>query len=84
MSYISYLSYVCLCMLYKLYELFKLYELCKIEWVGDISEFDDIFIKSYNDENDEEYFFEDDAQYPKKLHDLHNNLPKSRKACGKI
>ena len=71
-------------MLHKLYELFKLYELCKIDLVGDICEFDDIFIKSYNDESDEEYFFEDHAQYPKKQHDLHNNLPKSPKVCGKI
>ena len=28
----------------------------------------------YNEETDEEYFLEVDAQYPEKLHDLHNDL----------
>ena len=49
------------------------------EWVEDTSQFNEDFIKSYNEENDEEYFFEVDVQYSEKLHDLHNDfifLPK--------
>ena len=45
------------------------------EWVEDISEFDESFIKSYNAENDERYFLEVDVKYPEKLHNLHNDLP---------
>ena len=42
--------------------------------VEDISRFIEDFIKSYNDESDEEYFVENDVQYPKNLHNLHINL----------
>ena len=45
------------------------------EWVEDISQFYEIFIKSYNEESDKGYFHEVDVQYPEKLHDLHNELP---------
>ena len=44
------------------------------KWVEDISEFNEDFIKSYNDENDEGYFLEVDSQYPKNLHNFHNDL----------
>ena len=33
------------------------------------------FIKNYNEQSDEGYFFENDAQYLEKLHELNNNLP---------
>ena len=33
------------------------------------------FIKNYNEERDEGYFFEVDAQYPEKLHKVHNEIP---------
>ena len=40
------------------------------------SQFITDFIKSCNGDSDEGYFFEKgDAQYPKKLHDLYNDLP---------
>ena len=42
------------------------------EWVEDISEFNENFIKIYNEERDEEYFLEVDVQYPEKLHKLQN------------
>ena len=45
-----------------------------IKWVEDISEFDESFIKSYN-ESDEAYLFEKDIQYLEELHKLHDDLP---------
>ena len=42
--------------------------------VGDISEFKEDFIKSYNNENYEEYILEVDVQYPEILHNPHNDL----------
>ena len=43
--------------------------------VDEVSQFDEKFIKSYNEESDEEYFCEVDVQYHNKLHNLHNDLP---------
>ena len=40
------------------------------EWAEDTSQFNENFIKSYNDESDEGYFL----QYPERLHDLYNDL----------
>ena len=45
------------------------------EWIKDTSQFNEDFIKNYNEESDEGYFFEVDVQYPEKLHELHNDLP---------
>ena len=41
----------------------------KFEWIEEKN------IKNYNEEHDERCFLEVDVQYPKKLHELHNNLP---------
>ena len=41
----------------------------------DTSQFNEGFIKNYNEESDEGYFLEVDVQCPEKLHDLHNDLP---------
>ena len=58
------------------------------QWT-DISQFNEYFIKDYNEESDEVYFFEIDVQYHERLLELHNSLPflpeknedwKSRKA----
>ena len=38
-------------------------------------QFDEHFIKNYNEESDEGYFLEVDVQYLEKLHELHNDLP---------
>ena len=40
----------------------------KFEWIEDTSQFNEDFIKIYNDKSDEWYFFEVDVQYPQKLH----------------
>ena len=45
------------------------------EWIKDTSQFNEDFIKNYNEESDEGYFLEVDVQYLKKLHELHNDLP---------
>ena len=47
----------------------------KFERIEDTSQFNEDFIKSYNEESDERYFFENDVQYPEILHDLYNDLP---------
>ena len=45
------------------------------EWIKDTSQFNKDFIKNYNEESEEGYFFEIHVRYPEKLHELHNNLP---------
>ena len=45
------------------------------EWIRDISQFNEDFIKNYFKESDEEYFLKVDVQYPEKLLDLYNDLP---------
>ena len=44
------------------------------KWVASTSQFNEDFIKNYNEDNDEGYFLEVSCQYPEKLHDLHNDL----------
>ena len=39
------------------------------------SQFNEDFIKSYNEESDEGYFLEVDVRYLEKSHELHNDLP---------
>ena len=43
------------------------------EWIEDTSQFNEDFIKSYNEERNEGYFLKVDVQYPEKLHELHND-----------
>ena len=45
------------------------------EWIEETSQFNEDFIKSYNEESDEENFLEVDVQYPKELYKLHLDLP---------
>ena len=44
------------------------------DWIKDASQFNEDFIKNYNEESDKGYFLEVDVQYPEKLHELHNGL----------
>ena len=49
---------------------------CKwFEWVEDISKFNKDFIKSYSKRSNEGYLLKFDAQYPKNLDEIHNDLP---------
>ena len=45
------------------------------EWIKDTSQFNEDFIKNYNEESDEGYFLEVDVQYLENLHEFHNDLP---------
>ena len=44
------------------------------QWIEDTSQFNEDFIKSYNEESDKDYFLEVDVQYIQTLHELHNDL----------
>ena len=46
-----------------------------MEWIEDTSQFDEDFIKNYNEESDAKYFLEADVQYLEKLNELHKDLP---------
>ena len=45
------------------------------KWINDVTKIDEEFIRNYNEDNDKGYIYEVDVQYPKKLHDLHSDLP---------
>ena len=45
------------------------------EWIKDTCQFNEDFIKKYNEVSDEGYFLEVDVQYLEKLHKIHNGLP---------
>ena len=45
------------------------------EWVEDISEIVENFIKNYDDDSNVGYFIEADIEHPKELHTLHSDLP---------
>ena len=45
------------------------------EWIKDTLQFNEDFIRNYNEESDEGYFLEVDVQYFEKLHERRNDLP---------
>ena len=44
-------------------------------WVKNTSKIDEEFIKIYDEESDKGYILEVDVKCPRKLHDLHSDLP---------
>ena len=53
------------------------------KWVEETCQFNEDFIKSYNEDSDEEYFLEVHVEYPEKLHELQNDslfLPERMKS----
>ena len=47
----------------------------KFQRIKNTSQFDEDFIKNYNEESDERDFLVVDTQYLEKFHELHNDLP---------
>ena len=45
------------------------------EWVEELSEFKEDFIKNFDESSNKGYFLEVDVEYPKNLHNLHSDLP---------
>ena len=45
------------------------------KWINDVREIDKKFIKNYDEDSDKGYILEVSVKYPKKLHDLHSDLP---------
>ena len=43
------------------------------EWIEDTSQFNEDYIKKYNEEIDKGYFLQVDVQYLEKLHERHND-----------
>ena len=57
------------------------------QWIKDTSQFNEDFIRNYNEESDEGHFLKVDVQYPKKLHERHDDLlflpkTKSQQTCS--
>ena len=52
----------------------KAFTVNNFEWIKDTSQFNEDFIKNYNEESNEGYFLEVDVQYLEILHELHNDL----------
>ena len=58
------------------------------KWVKELSKFNESFIKGYDENSDKENFLEVDVEYPKKLFNLHKDLPflperKKNEKCNK-
>ena len=45
------------------------------KWKKNISKLDEKFIKNYDGNSDKGHILEVDVEYPKNLHDLHNDFP---------
>ena len=45
------------------------------KWINNVSKINEKFIKNYDEDSDKGYIFEVDVNYPKRLHDLHSDLP---------
>ena len=53
----------------------QIFNLNNFEWIKDTSQFNEDFIRNYNEESDKGYFLEVDVQYLEELHELLNCLP---------
>ena len=55
--------------------MFKKLPLNNFKWVEDTSKINEEFIKNYNENSCKGYILEVNVKYPRKLHDLHSDLP---------
>ena len=53
-------------------------------WIESTSQFNEDFIKNYNEESEEGYFLEVNVQYLKKLDEFYNNLPSLQEKESKL
>ena len=56
------------------------------KWAADLSQFNESFVKNYDENSDIGYFLEVDIDYPKELFNLHKDLPflRERKKVEKV
>ena len=59
------------------------------KWIKDLSKFNESFIKNYDENSNKGYFLEVDVKYPRKLLNLHKDLPflperEKNKECEKL
>ena len=56
------------------------------KWVKSLFQFNESFIRKYNENSDIGYFLEEDIDYPEKLFNLHKDLPflPERKKVNKV
>ena len=45
------------------------------KWMKNVTEIDEKFMKNFDEDSDKAYIFEVDVKYPRRLHDLHSDLP---------
>ena len=50
----------------------KMLPVSDFEWVDDLSIFTEDFIKNYDENSNKGYILEVDVEYPRNLHNLHN------------
>ena len=54
--------------------MFKKLPVNDFKWVKETSQFNENFIKNYNDDSDERCFLKDNVQYSENFYNLHNDL----------
>ena len=56
------------------------------KWLKNVSQFNECFIRNYDENGDIGYFLEEDIDYPEKLFNLHKDLPflPERKKVNKV
>ena len=58
-----------------LFETFPKLPTYNFEWVEDISQFNEVFIKNYDEKSKVGYILEVDVHYPEKAYELYSDLP---------
>ena len=66
--------------------MFQKFPTFNFEWVEDTSQFNEVFIKNYDEKTEVGYILEVDVKYHKELYELYSDLPflPERKKLGKV